>query len=253
MEFFVAKNSIVRQIWARADTILFIFAGSSAEFALNKSVDWLYFTGKLPADPLGRLFSTVAYARAIVFAGKDEANRAIDNMSHIHSAVENKRGTVIPEGAYRDVLFMLIHYSITAFELLERTLTEEEKQEVFLVFLRVGLGMGLAGLPQTYQEYLVMRKGHLHDHLENSKYTRDLFRQYKKRLGPVRFAVLKQTQLLLVPKSVKQLLPLGKIAWLKPMVPLYKWFRKRGWDGPLKHILVPSAYRTEVKNLDVVY
>jgi hypothetical protein len=66
---FVRKHSIVRKIWGNADTILFIFAGASAEFALNKAVDWLYFTGRLPSDPLGRLFSTVAYARMIVFSG----------------------------------------------------------------------------------------------------------------------------------------------------------------------------------------
>ena len=61
--YFVPESSIVRTIWGKSDTILFIFAGSAAEFALNKAVDWLYYTGKLPADPLGRLFSTVAYAR----------------------------------------------------------------------------------------------------------------------------------------------------------------------------------------------
>ena len=72
MEKFVAENSIVRKIWGSADTILFIFAGASAEFALNKAVDWLYFTGRLPADPLGRLFSTVAYAQQIVFADNAE-------------------------------------------------------------------------------------------------------------------------------------------------------------------------------------
>jgi hypothetical protein len=54
MELFVEKDSIVREIWGKSDTVLFIFAGASAEFALNKSVDWLYFTGKLPSDPLGR-------------------------------------------------------------------------------------------------------------------------------------------------------------------------------------------------------
>ena len=52
MKLFVAKNSIVRQIWGKSDTVLFIFAGAAAEFALNKAVDWLYFTGRLPADPL---------------------------------------------------------------------------------------------------------------------------------------------------------------------------------------------------------
>lgn len=45
MELFVAKNSIVRKIWGKSDTVLFIFAGASAEFALNKAVDWLYYTG----------------------------------------------------------------------------------------------------------------------------------------------------------------------------------------------------------------
>jgi len=56
VEFFVDKASIVRNIWGKGDTILYVFAGASAEFALNKAVDWLYFTGRLPSDPLGRLF-----------------------------------------------------------------------------------------------------------------------------------------------------------------------------------------------------
>lgn len=56
MQFFVEKKSVVRKIWGKSDTILFIFAGAAAEFALNKAVDWLYFTGKLPSDPLGGYF-----------------------------------------------------------------------------------------------------------------------------------------------------------------------------------------------------
>src|SRR5215213_5973891 len=157
MEFFVRKDSIVRQIWGKGDTILFIFAGASAEFALNKAVDWLYFTGRLPADPLGRLFSTVTYARIIVFAEKDAAHKAIDKMRSIHSAVETSRGATIPDWAYRDVLFMLIHYSIASFEVLERNLTIKEKQEVFNVFYRLGDRMGLQGLPANYNDWLVMR------------------------------------------------------------------------------------------------
>ena len=42
---YVDTDSIVRRIWGTADTILLVFAGASAEFALNKAVDWLYFTG----------------------------------------------------------------------------------------------------------------------------------------------------------------------------------------------------------------
>src|SRR5258708_123828 len=105
MQFFVEENSVVRKMWGKSDTILFIFAGASAEFALNKAVDWLYFTGKLPSDPLGRLFSTVNYARRIVFSSMNEAHKTIDTMRHIHTTVEENRGSSIPDRAYRDVLF----------------------------------------------------------------------------------------------------------------------------------------------------
>ena len=150
MDFFVDKGSIVRQIWGKGDTILFIFSGAAAEFALNKAVDWLYYTGRLPSDPIGRLFSTVSYARVIVFAEKETALKAIDKMNAIHSGLEKSRGYAIPDWAYRDVLFMLIHYSIAAFELLEHKLTEAEKEEVFDVFYRVGDRMNLVGLPTNY-------------------------------------------------------------------------------------------------------
>src|SRR5215216_2279466 len=114
MEYFAAPDSIVRKIWGQPDVTLFIFAGASAEFALNKAVDWLYFTGKLPADPIGRLFSTVTYAHKIIFAEKGQAYAAIGKIAAIHAGVESSRGSVIPDWAYRDVLFMLIYYSVAA-------------------------------------------------------------------------------------------------------------------------------------------
>src|SRR6476659_3664441 len=147
MEPFVKEDSIVRKIWGKSDTVLFIFAGASAEFALNKAVDWLYFTGKLPSDPIGRLFSTVKYAKKIVFSSMVEANSAIDSLRQIHNAIEQNRGFSIPDWAYRDVLFMLIHYSIAAYELLEKKLTVKEKEEVYDVFYRFGTRMGLKELP----------------------------------------------------------------------------------------------------------
>src|ERR1700755_3220289 len=101
--YFVQPGSIVRKIWGKSDTVLFIFAGAAAEFALNKAVDWLYFTGRLPADPLGRLFSTVAYARRIIFSDDNAALRAIDQITNIHKDVEKNRGAQIPDWAYRDV------------------------------------------------------------------------------------------------------------------------------------------------------
>ncbi|MER2999258.1 hypothetical protein [Pontibacter populi] len=92
MEDFVENDSVVRQIWVKGDAILLILAGAAAEFALNKAVDWLFFTGHLPSDPLGRLFSTVSYACRIVFSPKKDALRTIDAMASIHAGVEAKRG-----------------------------------------------------------------------------------------------------------------------------------------------------------------
>jgi hypothetical protein len=252
MEYFVDKNSIVRQIWGKSDTILFIFAGAAAEFALNKTVDWLYFTGKLPADPIGRLFSTVSYARAIVFSEKEAANAAIDKISAIHTAIEKARGFVIPSWAYQDVLFMLIYYSIVSFELLERPLSEDEKEEVFNVFYRVGIRMGINDLPLTYKAWLSKREDHLMHNLIKSDHTVDLYKQYKKHLGAVRYFLLLQSQTLVVPPKVKNLLGLSSSSLISPSLYLYKTSRRLKLDGIIKSIILPSAYKAEIKNLDVL-
>lgn len=251
MELFVKQHSIVKKIWGKSDTILFIFAGAAAEFALNKAVDWLYFTGKLPSDPLGRLFSTVRYARMIVFAPKAEANKAIDTMRKIHSTVEENRGAVIPDWAYRDVLFMLIHYSIAAYELLEEKLTLAEKEEVYNVFYRVGDRMGLKDLPQTYIEWLPVREVHLINDLQRSEFTADLFKQYKKHLGTMRFKVLIEGQKLVCPNRVKELLQFSDFSLLTLVVPLYKVSRLLKMDWLLKDILLPSDYKAQINELDV--
>lgn len=247
---FVKENSIVREIWGKSDTILFIFAGASAEFALNKSVDWLYFTGKLPNDPIGRLFSTVEYARKIVFASFDDANNSIDTIRKIHTAVENKRGFAIPDWAYRDVLFMLIYYSIAAFELLERKLSEEEKEEVYNVFYRLGDRMGVKNLPLTYIDWLPVRESHLQENLEKSDFTEDLFNQYQKHLGNFRFHILMETQKLLVPNKVKNLLGFENFSWLSPAIPVYTILKFLKVDPLVRSLLLPSKYKKQINQLN---
>src|SRR5215208_2271089 len=108
---FVATDSIVRTIWGDADTILLVFAGAAAEFALNRAVDWLFFTGQLPSDPIGRFFLTASYAQHIVFADERTASATLGRIRAAHEAVERQRGQNIPEWAHRDVLYMLIDYS----------------------------------------------------------------------------------------------------------------------------------------------
>lgn len=251
MKNFVENDSVVRKIWGKSDTILFIFAGASAEFALNKAVDWLYFTGKLPSDPLGRLFSTVRYARKIVFSSMDDANAAIDTMRKIHSAVEQNRGDVIPDWAYRDVLFMLIHYSIAAYELLEQKLSAAEKEEVYNVFYRVGIRMGLKELPDNYIDWLPVRESHLNENLQKSNFTVDLFKQYRKHLGAMRYKVLLEGQKLVVPNRVKELMSFSNFSLITPLVPIYKFSKLIKMDGLIKNILLPSDYKAQIDELDM--
>ena len=249
-DHFVESTSIVREIWGKADTILFIFAGASAEFSLNRSVDWLYFTGRLPADPLGRLFSTVDYSRRIIFSEQEGALKAIDNITAIHKNVEHSRGASIPAEAYLEVLFMLIDYSIRSFELLERKLDLNEKTEVFEVFYRVGARMGLTGLPQNYPEYVAMRENQLIRGMRKSDFTADLYRQYRKHLGAARYWVLRQAQVLVVPGQVNRLLGIGRIHWLAPILYLYKFSRLLNLHNLLKNAILPGAYVKQVQALD---
>ncbi|HXR83095.1 MAG TPA: oxygenase MpaB family protein [Hanamia sp.] len=252
MEYFVQKNSIVREIWGKSDTTLFIFAGAAAEFALNKAADWLYFTGRLPTDPLGRLFSTVTYARKIIFSQNEDALKIIDSIFFIHKGVEQNRGKAIPDWAYRDVLYMLIHYSISSYELLERKLSDREKEEVYDVFFRFGQRMKLKGLAANFLEWQQQRITDMRNDLEKSKYTVDLFRQYKKHLGSLRYFLLIEAQKLLVPVYVRKLLGFKKLSALTFILPFYKLSRKAGLDHLIKKILLPKKYQKQVDELDIV-
>lgn len=252
MDFFVDQDSIVRRIWGKGDTVLFIFAGAAAEFALNKAVDWLYYTGKLPADPIGRLFSTVMYARRIVFSEKSVALETIDSISEIHQSLEKNRGISIPDWAYRDVLFMLIHYSQASFELLERKLTDPEKEELYNVFYRLGQRMGLKDLPGGYYDWIIKRDEHLQEDLACSDFTNDLFRQYRKHLGFLRYFILLESQKLVVPRKVSSLLKFSKKSWASPLLVIYKLSRRIKIDWLLKSLLFPMEYKKQIRELDIM-
>ena len=251
MKYFVQKGSIVRNIWGKSDSVLFIFAGAAAEFALNKAVDWLYFTGRLPTDPLGRLFSTVSYARKIIFAENEPALKIIDSIFYIHKGVEENRGRPIPDWAYRDVLYMLIHYSIASYEVLERKLSIEEKEEVYDVFYRFGKRMKLAKLLPNYSEWLPQREIDMQNDLQKSEFTVDLFKQYKKHLGNVRYFIVIEGQKLIIPERVRKLLGFSKISLLTFILPFYKFSRLIHLDGAIKKLLLPKKYEREIYELDI--
>lgn len=246
---FVDHRSIVRTIWGRPDTVLFIFAGAAAEFALNKSVDWLYFTGRLPADPISRLFSTVAYAQKIIFSEGVASVEAVDQITAIHRSVEKSRGQSIPDWAYRDVLYMLIDYSRAAYERLERTMTDREKEDLFDVFQRVGLRMGLSELPTSYPAWTIDRQLHLQRDLQPSAFTTDLFGKYREHLGAWRYKVLVEVQKQLVPAQVRKLLGFSNTSWFGPVLACYRVLRLTRLERVLIPWLLPSKYREQVREL----
>ena len=249
MDNFVANHSIVRKIWSNADVVLFIFAGAAAQFSVNKAIDWLYFTGKLPSDPLGRLFSTVAYAQKIVFSTTEKANIAIDQITQIHQNVEAARNSKIPDWAYRDVLFMLIDYSIRAYELLEDKLSAEQKDEVVAVFCKVGCRMNIKNLPNTYMEFKVIYEQDLKQNLVYGNFSEDLFKQYKKHLGLPRYFLMRKVQSILIPNHVKSLLKLGNGFGAKTLISCYKILKMINLNEILKAFILPKEYQTQIKNI----
>lgn len=250
MSDFVRRDSIVRRIWGDGDIVLLVFAGCAAEFALNRAVDWLFFTGKLPRDPIGRLFATASYAQEIVFADKLSASRAFERINAIHGAVERQRGHAVPDWAYRDVLYMLIDCSERAHERLVRPLTAEERNELYDVFYRVGCGLRIPDLPLTYNDWRVDREVHLRRDLVESTGTRALYSQYRDHLGPWRYELLMQIQAMMVPEPVRALLGMKSAEWLRPLIKVYPLLVRAGLRSTIQALVMPARYLTAVRRLD---
>jgi uncharacterized protein (DUF2236 family) len=247
---FVDRRSIVRTIWGNPDLVLLIFAGSAAEFALNRAVDWLFFTGEIPRDPIGRLFSTVRYAQDIVFVDEQTARRTLDRINAQHASVEDERKQTIPDWAYRDVLYMLIDYSERSYALLYGPLSQSQKNDVFEVFLRIGEALNVQALPTTYAEWQTDRGQHLIRDLVYSKHTSMLYESYRQHLGLLRYCLLLEVQTVLVPNEVRRLLHLNSNVIMSGMAQTYGLIG-RGHIRSLVHtLLIPPRYWSEVRRFD---
>ncbi|MDT5269677.1 MAG: hypothetical protein QOH49_1863 [Acidobacteriota bacterium] len=247
---FVARGSVVRKIWGDPEVVLLVFAGSAAEFALNKAVDWLFFTGKIPNDPVGRLFSTVRYAREIVFADEETARRTLGHINAAHAAVEGRRGGTIPEWAFRDVLYMLVDYSERAHQMLYGALSRAEREELYAVFRRVGEGLNVKELPEDYARWREDRRAHLERDLASTRHTALLYEQYRRHLGEWRYQLLLQVQGLLVPEHVRRLLRLRRRALFSAAVDVYASLP--GLRPLLRRMLLQPRYWNDVAELERV-
>jgi uncharacterized protein (DUF2236 family) len=252
IKWFVEPDSIVRKIWGDADVVLLIFVGGAAEFALNRAVDWLFFTNKLPSDPIGRFFSTVGYAQEIVFAEEHKALQTLQRINAVHSSVERKRGDLIPDWANRDVLYLLIDYSQRAFELARRPLTHAEQDELYQVFHRVGTALNISQVPQDYADWQQDRERHLAADLVYSPYTDALYAAYRRDLSWWRYTLLLQLQAMLVPETVRQLLQLPRRPWLRPAVALYPFAGRLGLRTFYQRALIPPKHLPAAQRLQLL-
>ena len=250
MRDFVDHRSIVRTIWGNPDLVLLIFAGSAAEFALNRAVDWLFFTGEIPRDPIGRLFSTVRYAQEIVFVDEEKAHRTLDRINARHASVEHERRQTIPDWAFRDVLYMLIDYSERAYALLYRPLTEVQKTDLFEVFLRIGEALHVPELPKTYSDWKLDRRRHLVRDLTYSKHTAMLYQSYRRHLGFWRYHLLLEVQALLAPPEVRRLLHLNSNPLISGLAQAYGLIGIGPFQSLTHTLLIPPRYWAEVRAFD---
>jgi len=247
---FVARGSVVRKIWGDPELVLLVFAGSAAEFALNRAVDWLFFTGQIPNDPVGRLFSTVRYAQEIVFADEDAARRALARINSIHAGVERQRGRRIPDWAFRDVLYMLVDYSERAHRMLYGALTAAEREELYAAFRRVGEGLRIEGLPEDYERWSGDRQAHMERDLTYSGHTALLYGQYRRHLGAWRYQILLGVQAVLVPERVRRLLRLRRRAVFSALTDVYGRLEIPGLRPLVRRALIQPRHWGEVAMLD---
>lgn len=249
-DLFAGPDSIIRRIWGDVDVVMLIFAGSAAEFGLNKAVDWLFVTGDLPRDPIGRFFSTASYARRIAFGTRDDAARAFAAIRGAHAGVEKARGGQIPDWAHRDVLYMLIDHSARAFEALHRPLTRAEREDLYDVFRRVGEGLGIPDLPPTYDKWLIDRQRHLENDLALSNRTIELDAAYRRAVGPWRFTVVRQLQAVLSPARVAELQALPRRPWIRCLLKLYPIATRLRLRHLAHRVLVPADHLGALRALE---
>ena len=250
MDLGPVRHDVTRRIWGRRDTVLLVFAGAAAEFALNRAVDWLFVTGALPRDPVGRMFHTVSYAQGIAFADATSARESLARIRAAHSAVERARGDTIPMWAHRTVLSMLIHYSERAATLLEGPLSPAEQEELYADFRRIGEGLGIEALPPDYGRWLDARTRSLVEDLACGGLTTLLYAAYRRQLGMWRYAILRQVQAALVPPGVARMLRLPPAVAGENAIRIYLALRGAGLDRPAQRMLVPARYWDDFMELD---
>jgi hypothetical protein len=193
-------SEITRTIWGDADNILLIYVGSAAEFALNPENHWLFYTGKLPSDPLRRFERTLRYQRKLFFTPQEAMPALARHIKDIHRDVEKSRsqeeGPIqISDQAYLQVFSMLIEYGILGFEYLHRRkMTLQERETYFNDMQSIAVMMEIRDFPEDYRHYLTRRARMVVSELQCNAFTVELMDAYRKRLPAFSYWGLLQFQ-----------------------------------------------------------
>jgi len=175
-----ASPTVVQRIWSDPTCLLLIFAGGSAEFAVHPNVDWLFYTGKLPSDPIGRFISTIDYLRQMLVVAAEQREPLAKALRGLHRDIEERRGSQIPDVAYRDVLSMDIYYSIVAAEwVYKKPFDSKQRDEIVAEMVMFGTQMGIPNLPSSYLELCQMRQKRFESY-HQSEFTDRLLKSYRK-------------------------------------------------------------------------
>jgi uncharacterized protein (DUF2236 family) len=242
--------AVVRRIWGSVDAIILIFAGSAAEFALSRAVDWLFWTNRLPDAPIERFFETVRFAQTLVFEGPAGAEAAIAAVNGAHRMVERSRDAAIPQWAYRHVLSMLIDYGEQAHRIVFGPMSEHDRAVHFTAMLEIGCALRIAGLPTTYDEYRAQRQAHLQDDIAYGEFSAKLYARYRDALGGWRFRALLRLQASLVPAEVARLLGLRRRRGADLLLRVYRHLPRHRLLRVVYPLLLSRRYARQLASLD---
>lgn len=237
-----------RRVWSDPNCMLLVFVGASAEFPLNPSVDWLFYTGRLPADPIARFLSTIDYLRRLIIADEGTRNLEATKLKQLHQQLENSRGRHIPAKSYRDVLCMDTMYSIRSVPLVTGVeLSLAEKDQVVKDLSLVGEQMGIPDLPWTYDQLCEQRKERLPLWVAN-EFTSRLLNSYRRALGPVVFELLISAYPMMLEPELLDRLGFGKRILTTPIRWTLTPACRTGLIRTLYRILLPRKMKSVVLN-----
>ncbi len=237
-----------RRVWSNPTCMLLVFVGASAEFPLNPSVDWLFYTGRLPTDPIARFLSTIDYLRRLIIADEETRNLEAAKLKQLHQQLENKRGRHISAKSYRDVLCMDTIYSIRSVPLATGVdLSPAEKDLVVKELSSVGEQMGIPDLPWSYDQLCEQRKERLPLWVKND-FSKRLLDSYRRALGPMTYELLISAYPMLVEAELLERLGLGKRILSGPMRWALTPACRTGLIRVLYRILLPQKIKPAILN-----